>query len=434
MPVPIICLDACLSQFAAEFRDCFSKPQFEYFVTVLLGLMQCQEARTLSGLLRQIADGPSLSGLSRFLSEAPWEAEALATGWLKRFGEQMPAKVVAEQQRQARERPKRRGRPKTPVVTGYLIGDDSTMQKRKGKKMEGLGRHYSSTESKPVQGHSMVQGLYVLLGRHCPLAPQLYRQQSVCEKEGVAFRSKIDLMVQRIRSFEPVPGTRTHVLLDSWYSAKVIWQVARERGFQITSGLKSNRSLRLEDAAAPKGWRWQKLTEYTASLTADDYVRCTWPTQTKPRQVYVHVVSTRVKKLYRCQVVIVRESLDAPLSQATYWASSDLDADVETLLTHITSRWDVEVLFGDGKELLGLDQYQLMSATAILRFWTLAMAAYTFLDEQRACLGEQRQGHVTIGEARTEVQRLHRRHLLHWLYEQFQAGVEPAALYEQLAA
>jgi hypothetical protein len=81
----------------------------------------------------------------------------------------------------------------------------------------------------------------------------------------------------------------------------------------------------------------------------------------------VHVVSTRVRKLYCCQVVIVRQSLDAPLSQARSWASSDLEADPETLLTPIAARWDIEVLFGDGKEELGLDQSQVMSATAILR-------------------------------------------------------------------
>lgn len=434
MPVPIICLDRRVRQFAERLRDCFSKPQFEYFVTVLLGLLLCQEPHTLSGLLRQITKGPSLSGLSRFLSDAPWEAEAVAATWLKRFREQMQPKVAAERERQRQERGVRRGRPKTAVVTGYLIGDDSTIQKRKGKKMQGLGKHHSTTEGKRVVGHSLVQGLYVLLGRRCPLAPQMYRQQQVCTREGVPFRSKIELMIERIRTFEPVAGTRTHILLDSWYSAKAIWRAARERGFLITTGLKCNRSLRLDDPAAPQGWRWQKLADYTAGLSTDAYVLRTWPTQTTQRQVYVHVITTRVKKLYCCQVVIVRESLDAPLSEARYFASSDLEADVDTLLQHITARWEIEVLFGDVKELLGLDQYQLMSATAILRFWTLVMAAYTFLDEQRDHLRQQEQRPVTLGDARREVQSLHRRHLLHWLYEQFQAGVEPDILYEQLSA
>jgi hypothetical protein len=42
------------------------------------------------------------------------------------------------------------------------------MTKQRGKKMGGLGCHYSGTEKKPVTGHSLVQGLYLVLGRRCP--------------------------------------------------------------------------------------------------------------------------------------------------------------------------------------------------------------------------------------------------------------------------
>jgi hypothetical protein len=432
MPIPIICLDETLQHFAERFRDLLSKPQYQYFVTVLLGLMLCEGTRTLRGLLRQIAAGPSLAGLSRFLSEAPWEAAAVAEQWLAHFRATMQPQVAAELQRQRQAQPKRPGRPQAPVVTGYLIGDDSTIEKRKGKKMEGLGRHHSSTQDKRVVGHNWVESLYVVLGRRCPLAPQLYRQQAVCTTEGVAFASKIDLMEATIRTFEPVAGTRTHVLLDCWYSAKRLWRAARERGFLITTGLKSNRWLRVADPTAPQGWAWQQLSDYTAKLGASDYVRIKWPKG--DQQVYVHVVTTRVRKLYRCQVVIVRQSLDAPLAQARYWASSDLQADLPTLLVHIATRWEIEVLFGDGKEELGVDQYQLMSATAIVRFWTLAMLAYVFLEEERDRLQTQWQRHVTIGEARREIQRRHRHHVLDWLHEQFQSGVQPDDLYALLSA
>ena len=432
MPVPIICLDDQVRQFAERFRRHLSKPQYQYFVIVLLGLMLCEGTRTLSGLLRQIANGPTLAGLSRFLSEAPWEPARLAEEWLQHFRDRMQPVVAAQRQRQRQEQPKRRGRPKAPVVTGYLIGDDSTMHKPKGKKMQGLGLHHSTTQDKRVHGHSLVQSLYVLLGRRCPLAPQLYRQQAVCKTEGVSFASKIDLMEATIRTFEPVVGTVTHVLLDTWYSAKCLWRAARERGFLITTGLKSNRWLRIADPSAPHGWRWQQLSDYTAHLGTNDYQRLKWPKG--EQEVYVHVATTRVRKLYGCQVVIVRQSLDAPLSQARFWASSDLEADPATLLLHIAARWDIEVLFGDGKEELGLDQYQVMSATALVRFWTLAMLAYVFLEEDGYRLQEQRQHHVTIGQARREIQRRHRRHVLDWLHGQFQSGIEPDSLYELFSA
>jgi hypothetical protein len=46
MPVPIICLDEALHHFAQRFSEQFSKPQYQHFVTVLLGLMQCEGGRT----------------------------------------------------------------------------------------------------------------------------------------------------------------------------------------------------------------------------------------------------------------------------------------------------------------------------------------------------------------------------------------------------
>jgi hypothetical protein len=322
LPLPIICAYECLQQYLMSYRDLFSKPQYKYFVIVLLGFMQCQGPRTLSGVQRCLAQAGSLCGLSRFLARAPWEPEALVARWQERFRGQMTPSVQAELTRQSQQRPRHRGRPKHPFVTGYLIGDDSTMHKEKGRKMEGIGKHYSTTHEHRVPGHSLVQGLYMLLGRRCPTVPRLYREPAVCEREQVPFKSKIDLMIETIQCFEPVAGTLTHVLLDSWYSAKAIWKAARERQFHITTGLRSNRSLRIVDTSQPQEWRWQRLSDYAASLRAEDYVQLPWPRGQEPETMYVHVVSTRVRKLYQCQVVIVRRSLQEPLKLARYFARS----------------------------------------------------------------------------------------------------------------
>jgi len=298
--------------------------------------------------------------------------------------------------------------------------------------MGGLGQHYSTTAEQRVTGHSLVQSQYVLLGRRCPLAPQMYRQKAVCEREGVPFQSKVDMMEATIRDFQPVANTRTHVLVDSWYTCKRIWRAARDRGFLITSGLKSNRVLWVLDAQGQG--HWMRLDEYAARLKPTQYHKMTWPSQEDPRTVYVHVVRTRVRKLYACQVVITRFALDCPLKAVRYWASSDLDAEAPMLLQHIAARWDIEVLFSDAKDLVGLDHYQLMDATAILRFWTLVMAAYAFLDEQRSRLAHEQHAHLTLGDARREVQRWHWCHVVDWIHQQFLSGVTPTELHTLLAA
>jgi len=206
MPVWITCQSATLDQFAASFRGLFSKPQFKYFVTVLLGLIECQERRTLCGLLRQVAEKIPLWGLSRFLTHAPWSVTELAEAWQARFRSQMAAQVQAEHARQRALRPRRPGHPKATVVTGCLILDDSTHEKPRGRKMLGLGRHHSTIKGKRVTGHSLMTGLYILLGRSCPLEPQMYRQKVTCQSEGCPFASKIDLAIRMIEAFQPVSG------------------------------------------------------------------------------------------------------------------------------------------------------------------------------------------------------------------------------------
>jgi hypothetical protein len=133
-------------------------------------------------------------------------------------------------------------------------------------------------------------------------------------------------------------------------------------------------------------------------------------------------------------VVIVRHSLSAPLAQARYGASRDVDADAQTLLTHISVRWDVEVLFADGKEERGLDHSPLMSAQALVRFWTLAMLVSVFLEEEQHRVQVRWQRPVTIGDAGSRVERRHRHRLLEWLHHPFLSGLHPENVFDVLAA
>jgi hypothetical protein len=125
MPKPIVCLSEQLCQFLELFRSCFSKRQWRYFVIVLLGLVECEERKTMTGMLRVVGERVSLSGFSRFLNKWPWSAEKVAQTWLLHFGQRMGSPVQAEHDRLKAEQPKRVGRPKQTVVTGFLIFDDS---------------------------------------------------------------------------------------------------------------------------------------------------------------------------------------------------------------------------------------------------------------------------------------------------------------------
>jgi len=86
--------------------------------------------------------------------------------------------------------PRRRGRRKRTVVTGYLIIDDSTHAKRYARAQESLGSHYSGSEKKVVNGRSLYQSVYVLEGQQLPLTPRMYRRKVTCQAERRALRQQ----------------------------------------------------------------------------------------------------------------------------------------------------------------------------------------------------------------------------------------------------
>ena len=428
MPKPIVCLSEQLRQYMESFRPCFSKRQWKYFVTVLLGLIECEERKTMTGLLRVVGEHTSLSGLSRFMNRWPWSIEQVAQTWQVRFRERLQIQVQAEHERLRAERPKRRGRPKSTVVTGYLIFDDSVHHKPKGRSMGGMGRHYSNTEDRVVNGHCLFTGLYVLLGQRCPLPARLYRQKVVCEREDVPFQSKIDMAVNEIENFEPVQETHTHVLVDSWYHCKRVRKATQSRSWQLSGGLKSNRAMRL---VAEDGTReWLSLSEYAARLRREEWQEVLWPSEQGGQKVYAHLVHTWIRKLGPTLLLITCHDREAPLKSVRYWGSSQLDLNAQELVDVLAIRWQIETFFEYEKDLLGSDHYQLMSAEAVLRFWTLTACLMCFLEEQRAA--DDAQG-ITSGDVRRRIQHEHRINLLHWLAESFQAGTTVEQIGTQLA-
>jgi len=104
--------------------------------------------------------------------------------------------------------------------------------------------------------------------------------------------------------------------------------------------------------------------------------------------------------------------------------------DAQALVDSLAVRWHIETFFEYDKDLLGSDHYQLRTAQAILRFWTLTACLMCFLEEQRT-ISHPRLN--TCGDARRKIQDEHRRNLLRWLKEQFQAGCTIEQISAQLA-
>jgi hypothetical protein len=128
-------------------------------------------------------------------------------------------------------------------------------------------------------------------------------------------------------------------------------------------------------------------------------------------------------------LLITCHDLENLTKSIRYWGSTLLQAEAQTLINHLAVRWSIEVLFEDNKDLLGADHYQLMSAEAIVRFWTLIACLGYFLDEHKAT----QDALLTWGDVRRALQKEHQRNLLVWLASQFNAGLSADQIGARLA-
>lgn len=431
MAQPIIIQEGIFCKYLTALQGAMRPSQWKYFVTVQMGLVHCQASRTLSGLLRSVATWVTVWQLSRFLVSPRWTTEKLAEERYRVFAAEVQPMVVTAHAAQRRQRVKRRGRYRATVVTGYLVMDDSTHVKRYAQKMGGQGYHYSSVDKCTMPGHNLFQGLYLVEGRQYPLDPQMYVQKAICEAEQRPFRSKVDLALDVVNNFSPLPDTQTHVLLDSWYVSKGMWKAVKQRDWDLTGGLKRNRKLRIVNAEGER--EWMRMDDFADELSAEEFQAVVWPSQDGDRTVYAHLQRTRIKKLGACQVLIVKPEADASMDQARFFVTTRLQDTLEQVVQAAALRWTVETLFADFKELMGSDHYQLHTAEAIRRFWALGLCLYQFLDGLRHRLQRLRHHHVTLGETMNWLRERQHQRMIDWVCSLSAKGVPRQTIQQELA-
>ncbi len=107
MRIPMVCVDGRVRQDAGVFWECFSRPQRRHFVTMPADLLLGHGPRTLSNLFRTVTGAGRVASLSRFLSEAPWDASTGAQTWCRRCREQVAPQIAALHAEQRANRPRR---------------------------------------------------------------------------------------------------------------------------------------------------------------------------------------------------------------------------------------------------------------------------------------------------------------------------------------
>jgi hypothetical protein len=205
-------------------------------------------------------------------------------------------------------------------TTGYLVIDDSVLDKPYARKMALVKKQYSGKHHRPVKGIDLVNTLWTDGDKMIPVDYRVYDPT----RDG---KTKNDHAREMLRSAHQRGFTPNYVLIDAWFT--------------------SIDNLKAIDAY---GWRWIGTLQHNRLVSLE-------------RGIYIHVsdldwTSTQVHTVWLKQYgfVLVSKTV-APNGDVTYLATNDRSLrDAETMKNHSAHRWAIETFHRGIKQTTGIEK------------------------------------------------------------------------------
>jgi DDE superfamily endonuclease len=379
----------------AQYGDLFANEcQRRHFAEYLTGLMVA-ERKTVLGINREFAQTTDQSCLNRFLTDAPWDIEALNGRRLEQLQKD----------------------PSTRYSDQGVIPIDNTLIDRDGMLIPDAGWFWDHTEERNKIAQDYLFANYVCTsGKHYPLEFRLFRKQEVSEALKEPFRNHTVLCCELIDWVceRQIPGDFT---MDSYFTcAEILNHIhgkqdrwGRPRGY--VGDLKSNRKLQ---------WKGRiiKANDLAASIPASDRKEM----RIGDRRQWYFTVAVRIPDVkHKVRIVILwRYRNDA--DPCKILVTNRITWEVSRIVRVYRHRWTgTETFHRDGKQQLGLGDCQLRDPQGQTRHMYLVMLAYSLLVSQlrQNCAREWALHRLTtIGEACRAMLRENLRATLAWAIQQ----------------
>jgi hypothetical protein len=389
----IVAYPSVVEDLLAQFSDVFpNEPSRRHFADYLTGLLVA-ERKTVSGITREFAQTTDQSCLNRWLTEAPWDVEALndrRLAWLQQD-------------------------PATKYRQDGVIAIDNTLIDHDGKLIEDVGWFWDHAEQRHLIAHDYLFVNYVQVsGKHYPLTFCRFRKREVCTDEA-PFRTHTELAKDLVDWVveHRIPGD---FAFDSYFTNVELLHHIHGHGRAYVGDLKSNRTVIVE------GRDW-KVSEWIASqLKPLARIKFTVGGVTQ----WYFTTSVRLPKVthpVRILVLWTDQWAERPrkilITNRTCW-------EAHRILKGYRRRWTgTETFHRDGKQHLGMGDCQLRTGAGQTRHMHLVVLAYTALMRQLRHDRAQDWAHMrltTIGEACRLIARETLAQTLAWVVDQVQVG------------
>jgi len=348
-------------QFADRFADCFSRAaQRDAASQYLDALFNDSERKSMQAMHGRLSDPTSYQALQHFITDSPWDAEALWT----------------------------RLRELVPIRTGILALDDTSFPKQ-GTQSVGVQRQYCGALGKVANCQVAVST--VLLGEQLawPLTFELYlpktwltddaRRQKARIPDHVRFSEKWRLALRHIRRIRKADIQLTAVVADADYGSVAAFRRGLEQ-----MGLRYGVAIRwFLTMWAPGATQAQTAAAIAAQIPDAEWTRVTWATGTKG-PLTARFVARRVRPAKsRGERWLLCERSLADDERKYYLLNLDDTATLNELVSVVRSRWPVEQQYRELKDDLGIDHFEGRSYPGWTHHTVLTAIAFTFLQFER---------------------------------------------------
>jgi hypothetical protein len=238
-------------------------------------------------------------------------------------------------------------KPLVCVTSGYLVGDDSLLDKRYSRKNELAKVQYSGNEHDLLNGIAIVNLLWAR-GRKCvPVDYRVYEKARDDKTKNGHFDEMLDKAEKR--GFTP-----DYVLMDTFYARVTTLKHIAKKGWKWIASLKENRQV-----SVTKG--------LYISVSHLDFAKA------PVKQVWLKEYGT-----------VLVSKLVTKDGDVTYLATNDLEIpDKQSLKRHWQYRWDIEEFHRGIKQTTGIEQCEARKAAPSRTHIFAAFVAYVKMEKRR---------------------------------------------------
>jgi SRSO17 transposase len=347
-------LPSFVQPFFSPMRPLLHRPQFPHLWGLVLSMIVTLRAAKLLHLAAATPGGGHRTAKGRFLSDSEWDAPRLV--------EQTVQALLAAM------------RPRPGEVV-HLILDDTRIAKR-GRKMGYVSKIWDHKQQRFVRGHVALTAAVLFRGVVLPCRVELWKPKG---HPGPRYRKLTDMAAAMIRAFDAPAGIKVRVLFDAFYLCPKAARACEAKGFTFFSVASRNRSFTTGEGKRAKR---RSIARLMPGLIRHRGKRLRMKrSRGKTTTLRAASVDGRLSKVGRVRMVVSKRPR-GPWKKCIAIVTNETGLRPRQVVAIYELRWNIEVLFKELRQDLGLGDYQMIAEEGILKHLHVCCLAHLLLTHQ----------------------------------------------------